>query len=338
MHLISATRLPPWHVKLIKAQAGSPVEESRSLFVQAVDALHECGLTITEGLTQPDAQGCIRLAIENHTSEPVHLEKGQVVGKLEQAFICEQEASSTSEGCVRVIEQSVTPDATQLSEIPVAIRQEIEDLPEPHQTNASELLLQYAALFAKDDFDLGETTVVTHVIRTGDHSPIKQPPRRVPYALRKTVEEMVEKMQAQGVVRPSKSPWASPIVLVAKKDGSTRFCVDYRKLNAVTKMDVFPLPRIDDSLDLLAGAKYFTTLDLASGYWQVAMDEESREKTAFVTHSGLFEFLKMPFGLCNAPATFQRLMEVVLSDLIRDRCVAYIDDIIVVGSTLETHL
>ena len=145
-------------------------------------------------------------------------------------------------------------------------------------------------------------------------------------------------MLRQGVIWPSKSPWASSIVLVAKKDGSTRFCVDYRRLNAITKMDVFPLPRIDDSLVLLSKTKYFSTLDLASGYWQVAMDEESREKTAFVTHSGLYEFVVMPFGLCNAPATFQRLMETVLADLIRDKCIVYIDDILVMGETLEDHL
>ena len=144
-------------------------------------------------------------------------------------------------------------------------------------------------------------------------------------------------MLEQGVVYPSKSPWASPIVLVKKKDGSTRFCVDYRRLNSDTRPDVYPLPQIEDSLALLSQSKYFTTLDLASGYWQVKMDQESREKTTFVTHVGLFEFDVMPFGLCNAPATFQRLMSMVLAGLIPESCLTYLDDIIVVGRTFEEH-
>jgi len=148
---------------------------------------------------------------------------------------------------------------------------------------------------------------------------------------------MVEDMLRQGVIQPSQSPRASQIVLVQKKDGGVRFCVDYRKLNCVTKQDEFPLPRIDDTLDLLAGTAYFSTLDLASGYWQVQMDPASQEKTAFTTYSGLYEFRKMPFGLVNAPATFQRLMEIVLADLVRKKCLVYLDDVIVLGRTLEEH-
>ena len=162
--------------------------------------------------------------------------------------------------------------------------------------------------------------------------------RRTLFALRDTVDQLVQEMLERNVIRPSQSPWASPIVLVKKKDGTLRFCVDYRRLNAVTKLDVFPLPRIDDTLDLLSQTKYFTTLDLASGYWQVEMCESDREKTAFTTYSGLYEFNVMPFGLCNAPATFQRLMELVLTGLTQKSCMVYIDDILVFRKTFEEHL
>ena len=185
--------------------------------------------------------------------------------------------------------------------------------------------------------ELGTTKIVSHHIDTGNHSPIHQSLRRTPFSLCKRINEMIEEMLSQGVVKHSQSPWASPIVLVKKKDGGLQFCVNYRQLNQVTKSDVFPLPRIDDTLDLLSGAKYFTTRDLASSYWQVCMDPASQEKTAFITHSGLYEFKKMPFGLVNAPATFQRLMEVVLSGLARDGCMVYLDDILVFGRTLDEH-
>ena len=147
---------------------------------------------------------------------------------------------------------------------------------------------------------------------------------------------MLQTMLEQGVIQTSFSPWAAPIVLV-KKDGTTRFCVDYRKLNDVTKKDAYPLPRIDDTLDALSGGKIFSTLDLTSGYWQVEMDPNDREKSAFVTHQGLYEFNVMPFGLCNVPSTFQRLMEYVLAGLQCSTCLIYLDDIIY-GRDFEGHL
>ncbi|CAK1584581.1 unnamed protein product [Parnassius mnemosyne] len=149
---------------------------------------------------------------------------------------------------------------------------------------------------------------------------------------------MIEGMVKDGVIEPSSSPWCSPVVLVKKKDGSMRFCVDYRRLNDVTKMDSYPLPRIDDTLNMLTGVKWFSTLDLKSGYWQVEIDPKDKEKTAFSTGKSLWQFKVMPFGLCNAPATFERLMELVFTGLIGDACLAYLDDIIIVGRTFEEHL
>ena len=200
------------------------------------------------------------------------------------------------------------------------------------------LIDEYNDVFAINPMEVGHTDLVQHDIDIGGHAPLKQPPRRIPFSLRAKVEKMVQEMLDTGIIEHSSSPWASPIVLVSKQDGSTRFCVDYRRLNAIMKLDEFPLPRVDDSLDLLAGMKYFITLDLATGYWQVSMSSEAQEKTAFVTHEGLYEFLVMPLGLCNAPTTFQRLMEITLCGLARHKCVVYLDDIMVIGRTFEKHL
>ena len=133
------------------------------------------------------------------------------------------------------------------------------------------------------------------------------------------------------------APWASPVVLVIKKDGSTRFCVDYRRLNTLTK-DAYPLPRIDDSLRLLGNQQWFSSMDLASGYWQVAMSPAAKRKAAFVTNEGLFQFRVMPFGLCNAPATLERLMDRVLCGMRWTRCLVYLDDVISFGGTVTEAL
>jgi len=174
-------------------------------------------------------------------------------------------------------------------------------------------------------------------IDTGDHPPIKQNPYRMPLLKRQIVEDCVAEMLRDNVIQPSVSPYASPVVLIPKRDGSTRFCVDYRKLNAITRKDAHPLPLIQDVFDQVAGSKIFSTLDLRSGYWQVPMESSSIPKTAFTCHLGLFEFVRMPFGLTNAPAIFQRAMNKVLSGLIGRCCMVYIDDIVVFSRTPEEH-
>ena len=143
------------------------------------------------------------------------------------------------------------------------------------------LLQEFADVFSKSPDDLGQTSLVQHQINTGTAPPIRQPPRRLPMSLREEANDAVGRMKQNGIIEPSASPWASPVVLVRKKDGSARFCVDYRKLNDVTKKDSYPLPRIDESLETLAGNKWFSTLDLRSGYWQVRLDSDDKEKTAF---------------------------------------------------------
>ncbi|KAL5967725.1 Transposon Ty3-I Gag-Pol polyprotein [Taenia solium] len=140
----------------------------------------------------------------------------------------------------------------------------------------------------------GRTNIIKHAIDTGEAKQIWQPPRRIPPPLLEDVNRLVNKMITDDVIRPSKSPWASPIALVKKSDGSLRLCIDYRKLNAVTKKDAFPLPYIDDSLDSLHGANWFSTLDLKSGCWQVEAAKTGREKTAFIVPNGLYEFQTMP--------------------------------------------
>ena len=178
---------------------------------------------------------------------------------------------------------------------------------------AADLLAKHINTFPAPGTPItGRTDAVVHEIDTGSTRPIRCNPRKLSPKKIKIQQELVDKMLEEGQIEHSVSAWSAPTVLVTKKDGTTRFCVDYHRLNARTKKDAFPLPRIDDSLNSLSGQAWFSTLDLASGYWQVRLSEDAKPKTAFATHSGLFQFAVMPFGLCNAPATFERLMSQVM--------------------------
>ena len=200
------------------------------------------------------------------------------------------------------------------------------------------LLLTHVDAFKLEGGAMGNTDVAEHVIDTGDHAPIKQAPRRTPATLRPVVEQEVQQLLDNDIIEPSQSPWASPIVLVKKKSGEIRFCVDYRKLNFCTKKDGFPLVRIDDTLDALSDSIYYSTFDLDQAYFQVGIRGEDREKTAFVTHNGQWQFKVMGFGLCNAPSTFNRVMTRVLGKLQFSQCLIYLDDIIVHAKSFEEHL
>jgi len=206
------------------------------------------------------------------------------------------------------------------------------------QTEAIKLLEDHKDVFAKNKRDVGRTGLYRHQVDTGDARPIKQPPRRFPPAKRQAADEELQRMLDLGIIRPSASPWSSPVVLVEKPDKSLRVCLDYRRLNQVTKKDSYPLPRIDDTLDTLGGSAWFSTLDLAAGFWQVEMEEKDIEKTAFATENGLWEFTVMPMGMVNSGATFQRLMQMVFKGLDWRVLLIYLDDLIVHSKTFDQHL
>ena len=201
-----------------------------------------------------------------------------------------------------------------------------------------ELLYDHKETFAASSTDLGFCPILKHDIDTGDSRPIKQSPRKPPFAAREAEDQILNEMLEVGVIEPSSSPWASPVCLVKKKDDTYRFCVDYRRVNAVSRKDAYPLPDIQDALDNLRGSCYFATIDLLSGYWQLGMTDRAKERSAFCTRRGLFQFTRMPFGLSGAPGSFCRLMGIILRDLLWVICLCYLDDIVVYAKTPQELL
>ena len=212
------------------------------------------------------------------------------------------------------------------------------DLTKTEYEKAEHLLTSYSEVFSNSADDIGKTDLICHEIKTTAETPVRQRAYRTSPAMRVEIQNQVDDLLRRGVIEESFSPWASPIVMVRKKDKTFRFCVDYRALNAVTIRDSHPIPRQDDSIDALSSSSYFSVIDLSAGYWQVQLDPQSKEKTAFTTGTGLYHFNVMPFGLVNAPMTFQRLMERVLHGLHWSTCLVYLDDCIILGKTFEQHM
>lgn len=276
------------------------------------------------------SRGHASLTAYNTTTEPQLLPEGSTVASLiDIAPVCVVTVSSPPSVA------KCTPPGGSSN----ALKATLSPYLTPTQTNdLMALLTKHKTCFDVCSDGLGQTTVTSHHIATDGSRIIRRRPYRVSSSERKVIEEQVNDMLARNVIRPSTSPWSSPVVLVKKRDGSVRFCVDYRALNKITRKDVYPMPRIDDALDTLQGAEYFSSLDLRSGYWQIPMHESDKEKTAFATPDGLFEFNVMPFGLCNAPATFERMIDTVLRGLKWKTCLCYLDDIVIFSSSFSQHL
>lgn len=279
----------------------------------------------------------IRVVVSNMSGRHRHLPSGTIVGNV-SSF--EQDNWTTTLNIFDVNENfdEGNENLLEAEKLFASLRLEDSAMTVEQLERMKKLISRYQKRFLPKGKAVGQTNMVGHSIDIDGARPINQAPYRAGPRERTVIEEQTEEMLKNNIIRASKSPWASPVVLVNKKDGSIRFCVNYQKLNKVTIRDVYPLPRIDDSLNCLGRAKYFSTFDLASGYWQIPMAEEDKEKTAFVSHVGLYEFNTMPFGLNNAPATFQRFMDQCLAGLKWKTVLVYIDDIICFSETFEQHL
>ena len=253
-------------------------------------------LTFVTGVPALSSGSELWIVIHNLCPEPVRLHSGQNISVLEVVTVADAPSSNPKPGSMHQ-----PPLSEHLSPL------------QQQQLNC--LFKEFSDVFSQGEDDLGCTTLLEHTIETHE-PPLCQPYRRQNPSVRREEMAQVQQMLASDIIRPFNSPWASPVVMAKKNDGSLRFCVDFRQFNAVTVKDAHSLPRIDDLLDTLHGARWFSTLDLKSGYWQVPIMERDKEKTAFRTSSGqLYEFNQVLFGLCNAPTTFSHLMDHALSGL-----------------------
>ncbi len=308
------------HVEWVKV----PASFIKPVLVQGELLSH---VKVSNGLFEI-TDGKVPVIMLNQKMHPVVIEKGQRLAVAEKVKM------------VNVV--SNTPEAKMLDKLRDKMVRAVDlvnidsRLSKEQLSAVKELIEKYDHIFAKNKNDLGYHDKLTFNIDTGSEKPIKSRAYRVPYSQKENVSNMIDEMLENKIISKSFSAWASPIVIVKKKDGTDRFCVDYRKLNAITVKDSYPVPLIEETLDALRGSSFFTTLDLASGYWQMALDKESKEKTAFISDKGLFQFEVLPFGLSNAVAFFQRSMENILDGLTNSK--AYLDDVMTHSRTFKEHL
>ena len=321
-------------------------------------------LVVAPCLVDASGHATVKVRVMNPFMHPISVKQDTVVGHMQEVhlevdLVLEEENKEESENYGQLRQISLGKQGSGLpvrmvstgserscgNEIPAvpphleALFREATENRTPEECEAvASLLHKYGNIFSKNELDLGLTHLTEHGIETGDAKPVKQPPRRLPTAFAGEDKKAIEKLLAQDIIQPSRSPWASPVVLVKKKDGTARLCVDYRRLNSVTKKDAFPIPSTQDCLDTVAGSVLFSTMDITSAYNQVPIKKEDIPKTAFVTRSGFYEYKTMSFGLTNAPATFQRLMELALAGLQWECCLIYLDDVICFGRTFTEHM
>ena len=306
--------IPRWCVKLVKCRMNRPL---KNFFIEPVSNL--VGFVPRSFYSTDEI---IDIYVLNPTEQNLKWKQNEIVAEAQEAVIIEPHIDDSSDEAIFVQKVNLPSDVPIPSHLEDLWERSVPYLSPAEQKIVRNLLIEFEGVFAKDDFDLGDFNELDHPIDTGEARPIKLKMRRTPMNFVQEEKAHLNKMSA-GVIKPSVSEWASAPVLIRKRDGGVRWCLDYRRLNQVTKKDVYPLPCIEECLDTLSGSTWFSKLDANSAYWQVKVRKEDREKTAFVTKYGLFEFVRMGFGLCNALATFSRVMSLILRGLTWDIALAF---------------
>ena len=282
------------------------------------------GVFVSKARVAPNINGVFQVTILNVTEADIKMQGRTIVGSLHKAadIVCSINHESNKQKVFQHLE-GVTIG---------------ENLTNSQQRRMNELIEKYQDVFATNPKKPKQTTTMEHRIDTGDALPVKFKQRRNPIAFEGEIEQQIDEMLQNDIIRPSCSPWNAPLLLVGKKDGSKRFVCDFRGLNDVTKKDVYPLPHIKDVIDKMEGSRYWTTLDAAAAYWSMPLSENDKEKTAFSVPRGKYEFNVTPYGLTNAGASYQRLMDCTLAGLPVTRILAYMDDIVIFNDNFEDHL
>uniref|UniRef100_A0A8C5Q2D4 ribonuclease H n=1 Tax=Leptobrachium leishanense TaxID=445787 RepID=A0A8C5Q2D4_9ANUR len=262
--------------------------------------------------------------VQNLTHTEVRIDRGQLLGVI---HLLDQISSI----------MAVTAEEGKIPGTPADFSLEDSPLSQEWKDSLRTKLQARESVFSKEEMDVGCAKSATHAIRLSNFAPFRERSRRIPPRDIQDVRDILHQMEGAGIITESRSPYASPIVVVRKKNGSVRLCIDYRTLNKRTIPDQYTLPRIEDLLNALSGSQWFSVLDLRSGYYQVPMKVDDQEKNAFICPLGFYQFTRMPQGITGAPATFQHLMEKTVGDMNPRECLVYLDDLIVFGKTPEEH-
>ena len=310
--------------KRVQCQLTEDIEDGNIIYFEPKVNIVTAKTVYVAGAVDVVSKGHITAQIINPTQEPVTLRKGTVVGQVEMM-------GNATISHIEIHEPK--PAKTWLENVDIGDQK----FSTGEKQRIKNLLMEYEDVFSQNENDLGRCGLVSHSIEIIGEKPKRCGIRPLNPAMREVLKTQLDELQRNDLIQPSISEYACPVVMVKKKDGSLRFCCDFRRLNDVTRRDSYPLLRISEVISTLEGAKVFSTLDLKSGYHQILMNPKDSSKTAFSTQYGLYEWKVMPMGLTNAPATFERLMDLIMIGLNWKNVLIYLDDILIFGKDFEEH-